>query len=173
MALTTSRNGILFVANREAIVLVAYPDGPNYSIGCGHNSPAIKVGDKISVKDALALLKKDLAEREPRLNRELSKSVTQPQFDALMSLHYNTGNRFVWDAVRLINKGAMDEAAAFFATADRNLAGEKLSGLLKRRLLEQAIFVHGEYGPLDPILCWADNPHTTRPTSYKLEPGDI
>jgi lysozyme len=173
MAMTTSRNGILFVANREAIVLVAYPDGPNYSIGCGHNSPAIKVGDRITVKDALALLKRDLAERETRLNRELKQPVTQPQFDALMSLHYNTGNRFVWDVVRLINNGTLDEAAAFFATADRNLAGEHLAGLRKRRLLEQAIFVHGEYGPLDPILCWAGDPHATKPDLYRLQDGDI
>lgn len=173
MAMTTSRNGILFVANREAIVLVAYPDGPNFSIGCGHNDAALRAGDRITVKDALALLKKDLSAREPRLNKMLTKPVTQPQFDALMSLHYNTGNRFVWDAVALINAGRMAEAAEFFAKSDRNLAGEKLVGLLKRRLLEQAIFLHGEYGPLDPILCWADDPRTTRPATYKLQPGDL
>jgi hypothetical protein len=52
----TSREGIQFIAGREALVLVAYEDGenpdgkPRYSIGFGDNSA--KAGDKIAPDEA-------------------------------------------------------------------------------------------------------------------------
>jgi lysozyme len=173
MALSVSRNGVLFTGCREAIVLVPYPDGPNLAIGCGHNSAAVRPGDRITVKDALALLKRDLAALEPRLNKELKAPVSQQQFDCLADLNFNTGNRFVWQAVKLINDGKADEVPAFLMTCDYNLAGEHKAGLLKRRMLEIAVYTHCDYGQLDPLLCWAGDPHTTKPTSYYLQPGDI
>jgi lysozyme len=133
----------------------------------------LKVGDKITGKAAFDLLKIDIAKREPALNKALTVPVTQPQWDACMSLHYNTGGRYVWDVVKLINAGDIDGAAKLFPECDRNLAGEKIVGLHKRRLLEQAIFVSGEYGSLDPIPYWPGDPRTTRMQQYHLQEGDL
>jgi GH24 family phage-related lysozyme (muramidase) len=181
---TVSRNGVLFIANREALVLTAYQDGPHCSIGFGSNSPALKLGDKITVKHAFDLLKADIAKREAGLNKRVHISLTQAQWDALFSLHYQSGNRYMPvepretgdnrpDILRLINAEKLDEAADSWPDCDQNLAGEHISGLRKRRLLEQGVFAHGEYGALDLIPYWPDNPRTTRMQQYQIQPGDV
>jgi GH24 family phage-related lysozyme (muramidase) len=90
---TVSRNGVLFIANREALVLTAYSDGPHCSVGFGSNSPALRVGDRITVKDAFVLLKRDIAEREKILGRALKVDLSQQQRDALASFYYQNGQK--------------------------------------------------------------------------------
>jgi hypothetical protein len=64
----TSREGIQFIAGREALVLVAYEDGefedgsPRYSIGFGDNGA--KKGDKIDPKTAWKHLVANVRARE-------------------------------------------------------------------------------------------------------------
>jgi lysozyme len=184
MSYTVSRNGVLFIANREALVLTSYQDGPHCSIGFGSNSPALRVGDKITAKDAFRLLRKDVAKREPGLNARIRVPLTQQQYDALFSLHYQSGNRYMPvqpretgderpDILRLINSGKMDEAAAAWPDCDANLAGVHIPGLRKRRTLEQAVFVSGDYGQLDVIPYWPGDPRTTKMQQYHLQPGDL
>jgi GH24 family phage-related lysozyme (muramidase) len=181
---SVSRNGVLFIANREALVLTAYQDGPHPSIGFGSNSPALRVGDKITVRDAFRLLQKDIAKREPELNRRLTIALPQHGWDALFSLYYQSGTRYLPveprkagddrpDILRLINAGKMDEAAAAWPDCDANLAGEKKAGLRKRRILEQAVFLTGDYGSLDPLPYWPGDPRSTRMQQYHLQPGDL
>lgn len=173
MPQSVSRNGVLFIANREALVLTAYSDGPHCSVGFGHNDPRLKVGDKISVRHAFDLLKADIAKREHDLDAGLTVPVSQQQRDALMSLHYQSGNRYLPKMLDLVNGGHLDAAADLFPHCDRNLAGTESAGLRKRRLLEQGIFVHGDYGTLDPLPYWPDNPRTTRMQQYHLQPNDL
>jgi GH24 family phage-related lysozyme (muramidase) len=179
MAMATSRNGLLFVGNREALVLTAYQDGKHCSVGFGSNSPALRLGDTISVRDAFALLKRDIAEREKILNRAIKVSVSQQQWDALISFYYQNGQKPDGQGRRgfdhmagLINAGKFDEAAAYFPECDRNSAGEQKAGLRKRRLLEQAVFLRGDYGDLDPLPYWPGAP-VGPPKQYHLQPGDL
>jgi lysozyme len=169
----TSRNGKLFIARREGLVLVAYPDGPHHSIGFGHNDPDLKPGDKITVKWAFNILADDLEAREKTLNKILRVPVTQAQFDALMSLMYQSGNRYIHDVVKLINAGDFVAAANLLPECDRNLAGEKLGGLRKRRDLEQKLFQTGDYGELNPIPFWEGNPRTTPRGEYHVTEDDL
>lgn len=180
---TISRNGVLFIANREALVLSAYQDGPHPSIGFGSNSPALRVGDTITVRDAFRLLRKDIAKREPGLNSRVRVPLSQQQWDALFSLHYQSGNRYMPldprpkgddrpDILRLINAGQMGDAAAAWPDCDANLAGEQKAGLRKRRVLEQAVFLRGDYGQLDPLPFWPGAP-VGKPQQYFLQPGDV
>lgn len=179
MAQTISRLGLLFTTCREAIVLVAYSDGkkkdgsPKYCLGIGHNSETIQPGDRITIPDAFRLLKEDMAVREKRMARELKVPVTQAQWDAMMDLCFNTGNRFVWDIVALVNAGKMGEAADFFLKCDHSEDGTKMPGLLKRRTLERNLFVSGDYGPLSPVKLFTDNPRASVPTFYEVQPGDL
>ncbi|MGE8128984.1 lysozyme [Methylobacterium sp. NPDC080182] len=181
---TVSRNGVLFIANREALVLTAYSDGPHPSIGFGSNSPALRVGDTITVPDAFRLLRKDIASREPGLNKRIRVPLEQHQYDALFSLHYQSGNRYMPvdpreagderpDILRLLNAGRLNDAAAAWPDCDANLAGQRQEGLRKRRILEQAVFLRGDYGQLDPLPYWPGDPRTTKRQAYHLRPEDL
>jgi lysozyme len=176
---TVSRNGVLFIANREALVLTAYQDGPHPSIGFGSNSRDLRVGDTITVKDAFARLKADIAARESIVYRALRVALSRQQADALCSFYYQNGNKRDGQGrpgftrmIQLINAGQIDEAAAYFPECDRNSAGEQKAGLSKRRLLEQAVFQRGDYGQLDPIPYWPGAP-VGPPQQYHLKPGDL
>ncbi len=177
---TTSRNGIIFLACREALVTVAYQDGAHCSIGFGSNDPSLRPGDPISVRDAFARLKRDIAARETILNRALKVEVSQQQFDALLDFYYQNGNKpdgrgrpgFA-HMMGLVNAGKFEDAAAYFPECDRNSAGEQSAGLHKRRVLEQAIFLRGDYGDLSIIPFWRGNPRTTAREQYHLQAGDI
>lgn len=175
-----SRNGYIFLGCREAIVLVAYPDGPHLSIGCGSNDPSLRPGDTITVKEAFERLKRDVAAREAIVNRMLKVAVSQQQFDALFDLYYQNGNKPDGQGRRgfdhmagLINAGRFDDAAAYFPECCRNSAGESKDGLRKRRMMEQAVFLRGDYGDLSAIPIWRGDPHTTLREIYRLQPGDI
>ena len=174
MAYKSSRNGYLFTLCREAIVTVAYADGPKYkSIGVGHNGPEVGADDVLTVPHAFDLFVKDMAKLDARLNRELKVPVLQPQYDALKDLNFNAGNRYVWDVVKLINAGEMDAAADTMLRDDQNLSGEHIPGLSKRRALEVAMFSHGDYGHLDRVLLFTGNPRTTRPQTYVVQDADF
>lgn len=171
---TMSRNGLLFIARREALVLVAYQDGPHKSIGFGHNNPKLNDGDRITAKEAFALLKQDVASREKRVSDLLKVPVTQNQFDALMSLHYQSGNRYMPAVVALVNAKEIKVAAELFPLCDRNLAGDEIEGLKKRRELEVKVFVDSDYGnDLLDIPFWEGNPRSTPRKTYKVQPGDL
>ena len=176
---TVSRNGVLFIANREALVLTAYQDGKHLSIGFGSNSPALRPGDTISVRDAFALLKRNIAEREKILGRALKVDLSQQQRDAVASFYYQNGDKKDGQGrpgfttlAGLINAGKLDEAAAYFPECDRNSAGEQKAGLRTRRLMEQAVWERGDYGQLDPIKFWPGAPKGP-PQQYFLQPGDL
>lgn len=174
-----SRNGVLFIANREALVLSAYSDGKHASVGFGSNSPALRIGDTITVRDAFELLKRDIAEREKILGRMLKVDLSQQQRDSLCSFYYQNGQKPDGQGQRgfdhmasLINAGKFDEAAAYFPECDRNSAGEQKVGLRNRRLMEQKVFREGDYGQLDPIKFWPGAPKGD-PQFYHLQPGDL
>lgn len=174
-----SRNGVLFIACREALVLSAYQDGPHCSVGFGSNDPALRVGDKITARDAFSLLKRDIAAREAILAKKLKVDLSQQQIDSLASLYYQNGDKKDGQGrpgfshmASLINAKAFEEAAAYFPECDRNSAGIAIAGLRKRRLMEQAVFLHGDYGSLDPIPYWPGAP-VGPPQQYHLQPGDL
>lgn len=169
-----STNGLRFIARREALVLVSYEDGPHRSIGFGHNDPKLKPGDEITAKEAFALLKEDVKPRAVRVTKLLKADLPQHAFDALVSLHYQSGNRYLPSIVALINNGRRYEAAMQLPNCDRNLAGVQVVGLHRRRLLEQKLFLTGDYGDdLDAIPFWRGNPHKTKPETYHVKPEDF
>lgn len=160
----TSRLGLLFIAKAEACVLTAYQDGEHMSIGFGHNDPDLKEGDKITVKQAFALLKSDVKKREPELNRILKfKNIPQHEYDALMSLLFNRGVKATKEVFESKN----------FKTWGVNKAGRAMPGIQRRRNAEQIIHDRAEYGDIGSILLWHGNPRTTQAENYLVTEEDL
>jgi GH24 family phage-related lysozyme (muramidase) len=184
-----SRNGMLAACCREALVLVAYPDPTptQCSAGFGQQVPHMRPGDPVTIEWAFSTMKVSAAKRAAELSRRLKVSLEQHQFDALWSLYYQSGVRYMPikprlpgevhsdypDILALINAGRLDEAADLWPACDANQAGEHMGGLRKRRLLEQAIWVHADYGDLSTIPMWRGNPRTTKRETYVVQPEDL
>jgi lysozyme len=81
------------------------------------------------------LLLRDLASRISDLNKKLKVKVTQGQFDALISMGFNTGfaNKFFLRALALTNEGKMQEAAAVINSGPKTSKGQVMGGLVRRR----------------------------------------
>lgn len=81
MSFTTSQVGINLIKSFEACKLTAYQDSAGvWTIGCGHTS-GVKSGMKITQAQADAYLKADLKTSENAVNKKVTYSIKQNQFD--------------------------------------------------------------------------------------------
>ncbi|MDT0205784.1 lysozyme, partial [Serratia marcescens] len=89
----TSEQGRDFIKGFEALRLRAYPDpgtGKPFTIGWGHTK-GVKSGDRITQEQAEAFFSEDLAVFELTVNSAIKRTMTQNQFDAMVSLAFNIG----------------------------------------------------------------------------------
>lgn len=176
-----SRNGLLQIAQREAFVPVAYPDGhfdeaktkPRWSDGFGDNSA--KEGDTISFKDALVKFKAAVAERTAYVLKKVKGDITQQQLDALVSLYYQGGNKKLLPVVREMNRGDIGAAGALFKADSMatNAHGEYKPGLKKRREREHDIFTNGDYGDIGWVWKYDGDPSLGRRERYEITEEDL
>ncbi|MGO6788731.1 lysozyme [Rhizobium ruizarguesonis] len=150
----TSLRGICSMLAEEAIVLSAYDDGTGtQTIGAGHTAvagdPNPRSGMKISLTEAINIYRSDMTKVERQVAGAVHVSLSQNQFDALVSWHFNTGAISSATLTEKLNAGDIDGAAAEFARWNKS-KGRVLDGLIARRARETAIFLKGEYG--DPIV---------------------
>lgn len=134
MSLTPA--GLQLLKTLEGCSLVAYPDPPgsgSWSIGYGHNSPAVGQGQRISQQQADAWLLQDVAQAAAAVDQLLAGVALSPQQrDALISFCFNVG------------AGALGGS-----TLRRRLrAGEPVALVLKEELPR---WCHGPQGPLDGL----------------------
>jgi lysozyme len=89
--------------------------------------------------EANAELIKSLSSRELTVSKKIKITLTQNQFDALVSYTYNTGGSDT--LFNLINKRAPeDQIRKWFETKYITANGVKLSGLVRRRKAEADLF---------------------------------
>ena len=144
----TSERGLEFIAEHEGLELHAYPDpgsgGDPYTIGYGHTR-GVKPGDTCTKEQALEWLREDVDEAERAIDRLVTVSLTQDQFDALVSFVFNlgAGNFGSSTLLKRINMGDFAGAADEFPRWNR-AAGRVMAGLTKRRHAEAALFA-GEF----------------------------
>lgn len=115
----TSDKGLAALMEREGKVNQAYPD-PAWgwkvpTIGVGHTGPEVHKGlvwTDFQVMDALS---KDVVERENAINAE-GLTLTQNQFDALVSFVFNVGGGAFRSStmLRLLHEGDTEGASAQF-----------------------------------------------------------
>jgi lysozyme len=146
--LHVSDTGIAALMKREGFKTKPYWDVNGWSIGFGdHAFHGVPLGRdhanppkvEISEKEAKEMLRARLASHyEPLIKRKLTKPVTQDQFDALVSVAYNSeaaGRRL---AGRLDSGETLTEADF---RASGTVHGQPVDALQQRRAAEYAQFV--------------------------------
>lgn len=138
----TSTKGLALIKEFEGCKLAAYlcPAGV-LTVGYGHTR-GVKKGDVITQATADRLLVDDVAAFESEVSRLAKVTLTQGQFDALVSFAYNLGSKALEGSTLLKKFNAGDKSGA----ADEfgkwvNANGVKLAGLVKRRAAERELFV--------------------------------
>ncbi|HBL7017467.1 TPA: lysozyme [Serratia marcescens] len=142
-----SDDGMALIKRFEGLRLQAYQDSVGvWTIGYGWTQPVAgrKVGGGMAIDAATAerLLVCGVAQFEQGVERLVAVTITQGQFDALVSFAYNLGLRALEKStlLRRLNAGDRQGAADQF---DRwvNAGGVRLDGLVARRAAERALFL--------------------------------
>ncbi|MDH0199138.1 lysozyme, partial [Enterobacter cloacae] len=113
----TSEKGIALIKQFEGCKLTAYQDSVGvWTIGYGWTQPVdgkpIRAGMTIKQETAERLLKTGLVSYEIDVSRLVKVSLTQGQFDALVSFTYNLGARSLSTSTLLRKLNAGDYAGA-------------------------------------------------------------
>lgn len=143
----TSDKGIALIKQFEGCKLTAYQDSVGvWTIGYGWTQPVdgkpIRAGMTIKQETAERLLETGLVSYEIDVSRLVKVSLTQGQFDALVSFTYNLGARSLSTSTLLRKLNAGDYAGAADEFLRWNKAGGKvLNGLTRRREAERALFL--------------------------------
>jgi lysozyme len=138
----TSNTGLQLIKEHEGLRLVAYRDPVGvWTIGYGHTTN-VYPGMFISNERAVTLLLQDVQQAERCIQREVKVPLTQTMFDALVSFVFNLGcGAFRSSTILgLLNEGNYLPAADQFPRWVR-AGGRVLPGLVRRRALEQGLFL--------------------------------
>lgn len=142
-----SANGVNLIKRFEGLRLEAYLDDgykiPTIGYGTTRiNNRTVPMGLTISEAQAEKYLKDDLEKFEKIVNEQVGVSLTQNQFDALVSFTYNLGGHNLASSTLLkkLNSGDYEGAANEFSRwVFAN--GIKLRGLERRRKAEKEMFL--------------------------------
>lgn len=153
-----SDRGIELIKQFEGLRLNAYlcPAGVP-TIGVGHTA-GVKLGDRITQKEAIALLRSDLERFEAGVTDCVKVPIAQNQFDALCCLAFNIGLGAFRNStvLKLLNQGDYQGAADRILWWTKS-GGKDIQGLVRRRKAERSLFlgskipcVHAGYGNKKP-----------------------
>lgn len=138
----TSQNGINLIKKFEGCKLRAYQDSVGvWTIGYG-STKDIKKGMRITEHMAEDFLTQDLEEAEQAVRNLIHVPLGQNEFDALVSFTFNLGAGNLAESTlrNKLNgqdrKGAADEFPKWV-----HAGGKKLTGLVRRRNAERALFL--------------------------------
>lgn len=142
----TSALGQAAIRERESLKLKAYQDGGGvWTIGYGHTL-GVKDGDVITEAQANAFLMFDLIRFENAVNKHLTVTLIQCEFDALVSFAFNCGiaaaDPVTCTAVRKLNQGDRRGFARNLARWNQD-NGKYVEGLAMRRSDELFQFLGG------------------------------
>lgn len=155
-AMTASESCVEYIKKVEGFSQWPYYDYNQYTVGYGTKCPTEKYFDYkangIPKREADVLLREVLADIEDTINKKLidkyNLTLTQYQFDALVSFSFNIGTGWMtYDSTlrNAILKNANDNdlvhAFGLYCTA----GGKYLPGLITRRLCEANMFLNGIY----------------------------
>ncbi|HAW53679.1 MAG TPA: hypothetical protein DCX29_01615, partial [Hyphomonas sp.] len=162
MAQTISNEGLAFLASHEGIVPAPYKDsvgvwtwGVGHTTAAGSPNPAtlqkaMPADLDTAIRKVLRAFRMDVVKYESGVRRAFNVPLTQAQFDAAVSFHFNTGAiaRASW--VRDFNRG--DKAAAIKGIMN----WKKPPEIIPRRKAERDLFANGTYGN-SKVTVWGTN----------------
>lgn len=137
-----SSAGVAALKSYEGLSLTAYRDsGGVWTIGYG-STRDVREGMRISQAEADQRFLADTEWAQAAVRTDVVVPITQPQFDALVSLAYNIGaGAFARSTLlRLLNAGDYRGAAEQFLVWNK-VKGEVVTGLAVRRAKERAMFM--------------------------------
>ena len=152
-SMTTSENAVNLIKLYEGFRYAAYWDNTQWSIGYGTKSTQ---GATITMEEANAALLLELQEVEAALNEFISKNslyLSQNQFDALASLSYNCGTKWMNSNGRLrkaVTEGKTGNELLFAMSLWANISSVPNAGLLKRRMSEANLYLSATYNKSMP-----------------------
>lgn len=144
-----SPQGLDLIRHFEGLFLHAYLCPARvWTIGYGHTGlthkdGTVKQGREVTEQEALKLLAHDMGKFEKRVNDLVTVSLTQNEFDALVSFDFNTGALHKSTLLKKINQGDKRGAELEFAKWNRG-GGRVLAGLVRRRKAERFLFGTGQ-----------------------------
>lgn len=136
--LSLTAAGLISIATWEGFKGEAYIPVPGDvpTIGFG-STEGVKLGDTISVPDALNRLEKDVRAAEDAVRSCVTVPLTQGEMDAYTSLAFNIGGRAFCDSTLVKKLNAGDYRGACEEIKRWHFAGGKsLKGLVDRRASE-------------------------------------
>ena len=146
--LSYSDEGLALTQQCEGLKLTAYQDSVGvWTIGYGHTGPDVHKGLTISAEHAITLLKKDVSAAVATVNKLVTVTLKQNQFDALVDFTFNVGPSQLSSStlLRKLNGGDFAGAAEEFLVWVR-AGGQVLPGLVARRKAERAMFLAARKG---------------------------
>ena len=142
-----SDNGLALIKRFEGFEPESYQDIAGvWTIGYGHTGPEVGPDQKISQKEADALLERDLKTFENAVDRAVKAPLNQNEFDALVSFAYNVGAGALRSstALKRLNRGNRLGAADALTWWNKATVGgvlREVAGLTRRRAAEKALFL--------------------------------
>jgi lysozyme len=150
--LTLSKDGKAYIMGIEGATPTPYLCPANvWTIGFGVTSTdGIKVKDlprdrELTMQEMVDQFLKKIKKYEDDVNSAVKVPITQQQFDALVSFHYNTGAIKTATLTKLINSGAPKEDIIASLKKWNKGGGKVLKGLVRRRNEEANMFLNGVY----------------------------
>ena len=146
-----SKQGSKFVSRYEGFRSNVYKVGGrgNPTIGFGHEVlPMEDFSGGITRDQGLQLLRQDLQIAVNKVNRYIKASLTQNQFDAVVSFSFNVGlsRSTTPSLINVINSGTTDASKIMNTFLMYNRAGSRvMNGLTQRRIAEANLFLNGRY----------------------------
>ena len=141
LQMRTSEAGVNLIKSFEGCRTVAYQDAVGvWTIGYGHTID-VKEGMTITQHQCDVMLEVDIETYENYVNEQVTVSLTQNQFDALVSWVYNLGPTNLRNStmLKVLNAGKYDEVP-YQMKRWIHADGKILKGLVIRREAEAELF---------------------------------
>ena len=162
--LRTSEQLIALLKQKEGFRATAYWDYAQYSIGYGSACTKDEYPNGITEAQADILLRQMLQKFETSLDKFLQENdltLTDNQYDALISLTYNIGSGWMKNT-RLSNllqsgnytNNEIASAIGIWCHVKENGVTSIHDGLVSRRIAEINVFLYGDYSGSDSGFCW-------------------
>lgn len=152
---------IQMIQDTEGFQAIPYWDYAQWTVGFGTCCPDEDLDrykkEGIPVEEAQALFEQQLAKFESAVNKFIDKhslTLSQQQFDALVSFTYNLGtgslSKTTYTIVEAVLNGATENEMIYAFSIYCMAGGEFLPGLMRRRMAEANMFLNGEYSEYPP-----------------------